>query len=160
MNRAGGKHSQHLSGHITQSNQKLRYVSVPGCCISKSDLDLPLFFFYLSHLLVISFIFTAGRERATVFCVRRCTQPAVKPQRSTGICKVSCSGFAIRCKTLTDLPRQGQKKTQTSWETSLAVYRRLSPLNTDNVSASKKSRAGDGKGEKEYLAEEISGNKQ
>lgn len=66
--------------------------------------------------------------------------------------------FAIRCKTLTDPPRQ--EKTRTSWETSLAVYRRLSLLNTDNVSASEESRAGDGKGEKEYLAEEILGNKQ
>lgn len=35
---------------------------------------------------------------------------AVKPQWSTGICKVSCSGFVIRCKKLTDPLRQEKSK--------------------------------------------------
>lgn len=35
---------------------------------------------------------------------------AVKPQWSTGICKVSCSGFVIRCKKLNDPLRQEKSK--------------------------------------------------
>lgn len=36
----------------------------------------------------------------------------VKPQWPAGICKVSCSGFLIRCKTLTDLLRQQKNQNQ------------------------------------------------
>lgn len=53
-------------------------------------------------------------------CVHRCAllqvynseTSVVKPQRSAGICEVSCSGFVIRCKTLTDRLRQQKNQNQ------------------------------------------------
>lgn len=65
--------------------------------------------------------FAVDREYVRLFCVRRGAwhmnvynsgTAVVKPQWPAGICKVSCSGFLIRCKTLTDLLRQQKNLNQ------------------------------------------------
>lgn len=122
-----------LLAPVTSRNSKQPKVTIQFYSLRTLTFHIIIFLslLFLSHLLIISFAFAAGCKRVWVFlCAKVCADQRSDLSGLPGFAEVSCSGFVIRCKMLTD-PAEGKgekAQPQTSWETSLAVYPRLSLL--------------------------------